>query len=278
MRFGDKMRELRQEAKLTQPELAEKLGVEQSWLSKIETDKCLPSSDFLNQVLEIFEISLQELLEDLDDDHVHNQLSSLPEIKHALDTVSRRDFHSRKRWIVLSSMACVIGTVLLYAAIANLFFLNTAQRYVSNGLIYSGEPWDLYDRTESYFSLLNMFKVPAELKSQYSDDGRSMTGDLRQLYLAERGKFIQDLWARRSFSEFLSYRDEMEYIILPAEVSAGATDIFGNSATGAQRVYEIHDRVRPNLLNSIVWVLGCVFLVGGLFGFFVDYRLSNLRD
>jgi len=278
MRFGDKIRVLRQQANLTQPELAEKLGVEQSWLSKIETDKCLPSSELLNRVLEVFEISLQELLEDLNSTHVQNQLASLPEIKRALEVESRHKFRTRKRWIVLSSTACVIGAVLLYAAFANLFFLSTAQRYVSNGIIYSGEPWDIYDRAESYFSLLNLFKVPEELKSQYSADGRSMTGDLRQLYHLERGKFIQDMWARRSFSEFLSYRDETEYIILPGEVSAGAIDIFGNPTTNAQRIYEIHDRVRPNLLNSIVWVLGCIFMVGGLFGFFVDYRLSNIRD
>lgn len=36
MRFGDKLRKLRQEHDLTQPDLATYLGVEQSWLSKIE--------------------------------------------------------------------------------------------------------------------------------------------------------------------------------------------------------------------------------------------------
>ena len=37
MQFGEKIRNLRQHAGLTQPELAERLNCEQSWLSKIET-------------------------------------------------------------------------------------------------------------------------------------------------------------------------------------------------------------------------------------------------
>lgn len=35
MQFGEKIRTLRQQAELTQPELAERLNCEQSWLSKI---------------------------------------------------------------------------------------------------------------------------------------------------------------------------------------------------------------------------------------------------
>ena len=50
MQFGEKLKQLRQERNLTQPDLADKLGIEQSWLSKLENDKCHPSSELLGKL------------------------------------------------------------------------------------------------------------------------------------------------------------------------------------------------------------------------------------
>ena len=38
MKFGDKLKELRNEKEMTQPELAEAIGIEQSYLSKLRTE------------------------------------------------------------------------------------------------------------------------------------------------------------------------------------------------------------------------------------------------
>ena len=47
MNFGDKIRQLRKDKNFTQPELAEAMGIEQSYLSKLENGKSLPSNDVL---------------------------------------------------------------------------------------------------------------------------------------------------------------------------------------------------------------------------------------
>ncbi|MEQ8954557.1 MAG: helix-turn-helix transcriptional regulator, partial [Gammaproteobacteria bacterium] len=51
MNFGEKLRLLRTEKGWHQPELAEKLGIEQSYLSKLENGHSLPSGEILDNVL-----------------------------------------------------------------------------------------------------------------------------------------------------------------------------------------------------------------------------------
>lgn len=276
MLFGDKIRELRQAQDLTQPQLAEQLGVEQSWLSKIENNKCLPSSEFVQQVCDTFGISLNELLAELDEDYLQKQLSTIPEVKQLLQIEGKQRFHSRKRWIIASSIASVIGAVLLYSALLNLLFPATTQRYVSNGIVYAGEPWNLYEDPENIFSQLKLFEVPEELNDQYNQY-EQMVGELNDLFLTERGRFVQEVLARRDFAEIMSMTSAVEYIVRPGYVAGEAVDIYGNTAEQGQRIYELHDRVRPNLLNSAVWILGYLFFIGSLFGFFLDYRLSRLK-
>ena len=64
MQFGEKVRTLRQQAGLTQPELAERLNIEQSWLSKVETGKVVPGSELIQGLLNYFSLSLDELIQE----------------------------------------------------------------------------------------------------------------------------------------------------------------------------------------------------------------------
>ncbi len=65
MNFGEKLRQLRNDKDLTQPELAEAMGIEQSYLSKLENDKSLPSNDVLNRILDVFGLEIGDLVDDL---------------------------------------------------------------------------------------------------------------------------------------------------------------------------------------------------------------------
>ena len=61
MQFGEKLRSLRKNKDLTQPELAEVIGIEQSYLSKLENGKSLPSNDVLNRILDVFSLTVGDL-------------------------------------------------------------------------------------------------------------------------------------------------------------------------------------------------------------------------
>ena len=58
MNFGEKVKQLRTERNLTQPQLAQAIGIEQSYLSKLENDKSVPSADIFQAILKAFGIDV----------------------------------------------------------------------------------------------------------------------------------------------------------------------------------------------------------------------------
>lgn len=66
MTFGEKLKKLRSDNELTQDELAEKIFVTRTAISKWETDKGYPSIDSLKQLSNLFGVSIDELISDAD--------------------------------------------------------------------------------------------------------------------------------------------------------------------------------------------------------------------
>ena len=66
MQFGERIRELRLEKQLTQRELADRLGVSVTYISKVENEKLhfgdYPSEKFIHKVAEVLETDEDELL------------------------------------------------------------------------------------------------------------------------------------------------------------------------------------------------------------------------
>ena len=95
MTFGEKLKKLRLDNQLTQDELAEKIYVTRTAISKWETDKGYPSIDSLKQLSALFHISIDELISDAD---VEN--------KRALDEARGRKFY-------LCAMVCLALTTVI---------------------------------------------------------------------------------------------------------------------------------------------------------------------
>lgn len=66
MNFGEKLKKLRKDNDLTQEELAEKLFVTRTAISKWETDKALPGIDSLKLISDLFGVGIDELISDSD--------------------------------------------------------------------------------------------------------------------------------------------------------------------------------------------------------------------
>lgn len=66
MKFGEKIKKLRTDNNMTQEDLAQKLFVTRTAVSKWETDKGLPGIDSLKSIADLFHVSIDELVSDDD--------------------------------------------------------------------------------------------------------------------------------------------------------------------------------------------------------------------
>lgn len=82
MTFGEKIKKLRVASDMSQDELAEKLFVTRTAVSKWETGKGYPSIDSLKLLSDLFHISMDELISDDD-----------VESKRVLDDKRAREFY-----------------------------------------------------------------------------------------------------------------------------------------------------------------------------------------
>lgn len=62
MSFGNILKKLRQDNKLTQDELAKKIETSRSNIANYENDKNMPSVDILEKISELFNVSIDYLL------------------------------------------------------------------------------------------------------------------------------------------------------------------------------------------------------------------------
>ena len=99
--FGDKLKKLRTDNNLTQDELAEKIMVTRTAISKWETNRGYPSIDSLKELSKLFDISIDELIQDSD---VEN--------KRQLEIAKNRKFY----WVAMLFFAIAVITVLLQPA------------------------------------------------------------------------------------------------------------------------------------------------------------------
>lgn len=99
MTFGEKLKKLRNDNQLTQDELAEKIFVTRTAISKWETNKGYPSIDNLKQLSELFHISIDELISDAD---VEN--------KRLLDEAQSRKYY----WLAVACFALTAISVIVF--------------------------------------------------------------------------------------------------------------------------------------------------------------------
>ncbi len=143
MNFGEKLRQLRLDKKLTQPELAHAMGIEQSYLSKLENGKSLPSNDVLHRILDVFNLDLGALVDDLDQG-MRNQLRQIPSVADHFNRQKQQIIGNRRRWLLASAALLSLGAALVYGGSVQLFASNVVYQYTSHGVVLDGESKELF--------------------------------------------------------------------------------------------------------------------------------------
>jgi transcriptional regulator with XRE-family HTH domain len=102
--LGEQFKKLRTEKGLSQPELAELAGIEQSYLSKLENDKSLPSSEVLRKLLSAFNLTLAELLTPLDKNYIKTNLLAINDIEQLFQQASKKVLNRQRNVLYVASI------------------------------------------------------------------------------------------------------------------------------------------------------------------------------
>jgi len=144
MNFGDKLKLLRNEQELTQPELADKIGIEQSYLSKLETGKSYPSSDNFDLILEAFKIDTKTLLADIDPTQIYKQLRQIPEVSNYLNKYHQQQKTQRTKLLIFSVLLFAFGVTAFVAGRLGLIYPETFYNYSSQGIVLESEAKEIF--------------------------------------------------------------------------------------------------------------------------------------
>lgn len=253
MNIGERIKQLRTDKNLTQPQLAKLANIEQSYLSKLENDKSIPSAEILMAVLKALVIDIPTFLKGIDESVIERHLLQIPEIAVYRNAESRLRIREIKRWLFVSALGCAIGLAMVFGGLKQLLFSpvnESLYKYVSDGVILAGEPEDLFDQWE--FNLRGRLSA-----SQSSSPGWELAFQT----------------AKDEFRKRLSNDNEQSTIYKGQKYRVEVPDGY--------RIY--HLRGTDGFTNRIFerannWlaVIGAFLAFGGLLGFVVEFRLRRL--
>ena len=243
MNVGERIKQLRSDRNLTQPQLAQAIGIEQSYLSKLENDKSVPSADIFQAVLKAFALDVGSFLQGVDEKIVYGDLRQIPEVANHLNAHAMRKVHDIKRWLFGSAAACVLGLTSVVAGYRGLIFPNTQYSYSSDGVVLPGEPSNIF---QNFRMLLISKEQSGELSMQ--------DGSKRE-------------------AEYMSRVDEQNLML--GEYRGIA---FVEPVKGGSRNYNFRGQFESTRWqNRHLMLLGMLLTFAGIFGFIVEFRLRHAR-
>jgi len=211
MNLGEKLRQLRHDQNLTQPELADAMGIEQSYVSKLENDKYVPSSDVFGRILDVFKLEVGDLVDDLDQG-VRNQLRQIPDVERHFNEQKQLVIGNRRRWLLISTVLVAVGAALIYGGSTYVFASKFDYQYVSYGVVLEGESREIFRRFRPVQDPFRVQRsedpngVSSRLDEQYSHTRAYMgtaynvpvDGGSRTFYLEAENEI--DPWQNKAFA------------------------------------------------------------------------------
>lgn len=244
MNFGEKLKQIRSEKNWTQPQMAEAIGIEQSYLSKLENDKSVPSAEMFQTIVKALDLDVHDFLKDIDRKVLNGPLKQIPEVANYLTTAAVTKVHNAKQWLIGSAAACTVGAVLMLAAFEGIFFSNFEYRYHSDGVILANESDDIFDS----FRKIQALKLEAKVLSPEQ--------------------------AALAVADFESNRVRHTEVKLDHDKGMS---FYENVDNGRRRFYRADATPVRRVGNNMLQLLGALFLFGGIAGFFVEWRLRRLQ-
>ena len=238
MTIGKQIKHFRAERNFSQPELAELAGIEQSYLSKLENDKSIPSNEIFRSLLSALSLNTQEFIDAIDTNENKHQLNQIPDIEHLLSQKDKMKFQNIRRYLYTSSALIILGLSLFYVGTSKQLFNETRYQYESQGVAFADEHHDI-------------FSSWSRIIDTSGEDGRQLM----------RTKKLE--MANRKDTHYLLIRENRG----PSFV----TDV-----TGGKRHYRLDKEEQiPRQINAWLQIFGVLLLCSGIMGFVLERRLSR---
>lgn len=251
MTLGAILRHHRQLLGLSQPALAQRASIEQSYLSKLENDHSIPSDEILKRLMQALDLDIVKLYAQLDDSR-DPRILNIQSIRSYQQTLTQRGQRRDTVFMTLFTLAIGIGVALFYLGHSKAFFADTLYSYESRGELQPGDPSDYY-----HGGWRRAFPAPSRLDSdQFAEQVRA----------AEATQA-----ARIDYHTMLSFR--------PLEDQF--TRHLDNGNRRVYRALAVQDRVaRPQ--NAWLMFIGITLAVSGLIALMIRLRLTpdsnSVRD
>ncbi|TPH13400.1 helix-turn-helix domain-containing protein [Litorilituus lipolyticus] len=239
MTLGDQLKSLRAKRGLSQPELAELAGIEQSYLSKLENDKSLPSNEVLRKLLNAFSVTLVQLLQPLEQQYIKDNLMTIADVEHLYQQQNEQSIAKQRYMLYLSSLLIVIATTLFYTGFSKLLFNETRYEYVSEGIVLADEPINIF---ENWRDLIDSSE-PREHREQMQK---------QKVIMAKRTDIKRILTSEDRGGDF------------ETEVTGGRRLFYIDGHGGSQV---------PRPINAWLQIIGVLLFASGIMGFVLERKL-----
>ncbi len=271
MNFGEKLRLLRTEKGWHQPDLAEKLGIEQSYLSKLENGKSIPSAEIFDSILQAFGISVAEFMDGLEDPSVRKQLMGLPPVASYLGTQQVRQNRNQRAWLIGSGLSLCLGFGAIIAGALSLANPTIYYQYMSDGIVPRGEQGEMFTVLEEYVDYAVSQRRVELIDSGLRLDQAAMESQKDAYQISARLAGLQ-------FDHYLSSRFFRGQFFTVEMNSKEAWDamVAAGVESGGTRTYHLNSTTEIKSQNYIYYlVIGVMLFVGGFAGFAVERRMHQ---
>lgn len=243
MNFGERLKQVRTAKGLTQPQFAQMAGIEQSYLSKLENDKSVPSADMFATILAGLELEEEAFLRELDREVLTATLNHIPAVSRYTSQAAVKRLRRSGRWIHGAALCWIVGFAMMLAAHDGIFFSDAQYTYRSPGVILAGEAEDVFD---TYANILAL-KIGAGI--------------------------ITSQEFSRQLAEFQENRARPLTVVRPDNRGSSYVD----AVDGGRRRFLLERTVQVKAMgNRIIQLLGAVVILSGFVGLFIEWRLRRL--
>lgn len=245
MTFGDRLKQIRTDKGLTQPQFAQMAGIEQSYLSKLENDKSVPSAEMFTTIVSALEMDAASFLQEVDKEALATTLRHIPAVSQFTAGEVRARVNHTRRWLFGSAATWILGFAMMLAANDGIFFSNKLYKYSSPGVILPGEAENVFSSWREVLAQQLLAKL---------------------ITIEEMGK--------RS-AEFVATRDRPVTVEWPD--SRGT--VYVEPAENGRRRFELVDTRHVEAPgNRILQYLGAIVVLCGFVGLFIEWRLRRMKN